>query len=323
LLAAKRAVNLLFMAVVVPEYKPFRPRSDLHGKYTPVYLIAVGGMSEIWACLHHRSGNLVAVKRLLPHSMVELAARKSGVYEEFALRTISHPNVLRFIEQGQDDGRLCFVTELIPGINFDHYLAHRSLSLEKFFDLAPQMLEGTAAIHAHSLVHGDLKPENMMLTQEADGRLLLKILDFGTASLITPRDMAKGKSIDPTDLLVTAEYVAPEILRGEPPSIASDLYSLGMSFYHCLAGRPAFEAAEPREVLRAQLYDEPPDLRSLREDLPAYLCSWVMRFLDKDPSKRPPSAAAAIKDLSAMRRQQPEVRKMARRTGTRRIPFKS
>jgi serine/threonine-protein kinase len=311
------------MAAAVPEYKPFRPRSDLHGKYTPVYLIAVGGMSEIWACLHHRSGNLVAVKRLLPHSMAELAARKSGVYEEHALRTIGHPNVLRFIEQGQDDGRLCFVTELIPGINFDHYLARRALSLEKFFDLAPQMLEGTAAIHAQSLVHGDLKPENMMLTQEADGRLLLKILDFGTASLLTPRDMTKGKSIDPTDLLVTAEYVAPEILRGELPSVASDLYALGMSFYHCLAGRPAFEAAEPREVLRAHLHDEPPDLRSRREDLPAYLCSWIMRFLDKDPSKRPPTAEAAMKDLSTMRRQQPEVRKMARRTGTRRIAVKS
>jgi serine/threonine-protein kinase len=311
------------MAVAVPEYKPFRPRSDLHGKYTPVYLIAVGGMSEIWACLHHRSGNLVAVKRLLPHSMAELAACKCGIYEEHALRTINHPNVLRFIEQGQDDGRLCFVTELIPGINLDHYLTHRALSLEKFFDLALQMLEGTAAIHAHSLVHGDLKPENMMLTQEADGRLLLKILDFGTASLLTPRDMAKGKSIDPTDLLVTAEYVAPEILRGEPPSVASDLYSLGMCFYHCLAGHPAFEAAEPREVLRAQLYDEPPDLRSQREDLPAYLSSWVMRFLDKDPSKRPSSAVEAMKDLGAMRRLQPEVRKMARRTGTRRIPVKS
>ena len=307
------------MAAAVPEYKPFRPRSDLHGKYTPVYLIAVGGMSEIWACLHHRSGNLVAVKRLLPHSMAELAAQKSGVYEEHALRTINHPNVLRFIEQGQDDGRLCFVTELIPGINFDHYLARRALTLEKFYDLAHQMLDGTAAIHAQSLVHGDLKPENMMLTQEPGGSLLLKILDFGTASLLSPRDMTKRKSMDPTDLLVTAEYVAPEILRGEAPSTASDLYSLGMSFYHCLAGRPAFEAVEPREVLRAHLNDEPADLRTKRDDLPAYLCNWVMRFLDKDPYKRPANASSAMKDLATMRRQQPEVRKMARRTGTRRI----
>jgi serine/threonine-protein kinase len=310
------------MAAVHSEYKPFRPRSDFYGKYTPVYLIAVGGMSEIWACLHHRTGNLVAVKRLLPHSMVELAAHKSGVYEEHALRTISHPNVLRFIEQGQDDGRLCFVTELIPGINFDHYLARRALSVERFFELAPQMLEGTAAIHAQSLVHGDLKPENMMLTQEPGGDLLLKILDFGTASLLSPSDL-KGRSLDPTDLLVTAEYVAPEILRGQAPSVASDLYSLGMSFYHCLAGRPAFEAENAREVLRAHLHDEPADLRIKREDVPAYLCNWIMRFLDKDPAKRPASAASAMKELSTMRRQQPEVRKLARRTGTRRIVMKS
>lgn len=304
------------------EYKPFRPRSDFHGKYTPVYLIAVGGMSEIWACLHHRSGELVAVKRLLPHSMADLAARKSGVYEEHALRTIHHPNVLRFIERGQDDGRLCFVTELIPGINFDHYLSRRALSLEKFFDLALQILEGTAAIHAQSLVHGDLKPENMMLTQEPDGRLLVKILDFGTASLLTPKEMAQGRSLNLTDLLITAEYVAPEIIRGEPPSVASDLYSLGMSFYHCLAGRPAFESTELCEVLRAHLEDEPPDLRAKREDLPAYLCSWVMRLLDKDPSHRPSSALEAMKDICTMRRQQPEVRKIAQRTGTRRIAVK-
>lgn len=302
----------------LPEYKPFRPRSDLHGKYTPVYLIAVGGMSEIWACLHHRTGNLVAVKRLLPHSMVELAAHKSGVYEEHALRSISHPNVLRYIEHGQDDGRLCFVTELIPGINFDHYLARRTLTLENFFLLARQMLEGTAAIHQQGLTHGDLKPENMMLTQEAGGPLLLKILDFGTASLLTPQEISR-KSTDPTDLLVTAEYVAPEILRGTPPSVASDLYSLGMSFYHCLGGRPAFEYSEPRRILQAQLQDEPPDLRAKREDLPAYVCSWVMRFLQKDPSRRPASAQAALQDLQTMSRQHPEVRKLARRTGTRRI----
>lgn len=311
------------MAVGTPEYKPFRPRSDLHGKYTPVYLIAVGGMSEIWACLHHRTGELVAVKRLLPHSMAELAARKSGIYEEHALRTINHPNVLRFIEQGQDDGRLCFVTELIPGINFDHYLARRALPLEKFYLLARQILEGTSAIHAQSLVHGDLKPENMMLTQEPGGSLLLKILDFGTASLLSPRDLAKGQSLDPTDLLVTAEYVAPEILRGAPPSVASDLYSLGMSFYHCLAGRPAFEAAEPRQVLHAHLHDEPADLRAKREDLPAYLCAWVMRFLSKDPARRPPSATAAINDLETMQRNQPENRQQTRRTGTRRIAVRT
>lgn len=307
------------MALAHSEYKPFRPHSDLHGKYTPVYLIAVGGMSEIWACLHHASGRLHAVKRLLPHSMAELAARKSGLYEEHALRTIDHPNVLRFIERGMDDGHLCFVTELIPGINFDHYLARRALSLEQFFDIVPQILEGTAAIHHESLVHGDLKPENMMLTQEPDGRLLLKILDFGTASLFTPDDMEKSPGADPTDLLVTAEYVAPEILQGSPHSTASDLYSLGMSFYHCLAGRPAFESHDAKEVLRAHLLNDPPDLRALREDLPAFLCAWVMKFLAKDPASRPPSAAAALRELKAMRRQLPEVRRLARRTGTRRI----
>lgn len=311
------------MAIFHTEYKPFRLYSDLHGKYTPVYLIAVGGMSEIWACLNHRSGDLVAVKRLLPHSMAELEERRSGMWEEHALRSLDHPNVLRFIEKGIDDGRLCFVTELIAGINFDHYLARRPLTLDQFFDLGTQMLEGTGAVHAAHLVHGDLKPENMMLTQEPAGSMALKILDFGTASLLQPLAGTGETPYDPAGLLVTAEYAAPELLTGAPPSTASDLYALGMSYYHCLAGQPAFEADKPRDVLRMQIHDQARDLRERRGDLPAYLCHWIMKFIDKDPARRPASAAEALDELMTMKRHHPTVKKLTRRTGTRRVSIHS
>lgn len=305
------------------EYKPFRRYSNLHGKYTPVYLIATGGMSEIWACLNHHTGELVAVKRLLPHSMAELVSRKSGLWEEHALRTINHPNVLRFIEQGEDDGRFCFVTELIAGINFDHYLGKHALTIDLFFELGPQMLEGAAAIHAAHLVHGDLKPENMMLTQDPGGPRGLKILDFGTATLLRPLPGVELKVYDPADLLVTAEYVAPELLTGSPPSVVSDIYALGMSFYQCLAGKPAFEAPKSRDVLRMQIHDEPQDLRERRGDLPAYLCHWIMKFLDKDPARRPQTAAEALDELRTMQRHHPTVKKLTRRTGTRRVSMRS
>jgi eukaryotic-like serine/threonine-protein kinase len=305
------------------EYKPFLPYSDLHGKYTPVYLIAVGGMSEIWACLNHQAGELVAVKRLLPHSMTEITNRKSGLWEELALRSIDHPNVLRFIEKGLDDGRLCFVTELIAGINFDHYLSRHPLTVELFLELGLQMLEGTSAIHAAHLVHGDLKPENMMLTQELHGLRTLKILDFGTAALLRPLMDLKESTYDPSELLVTAEYAAPELLTGSPPSVASDLYALGMSFYHCLAGSPPFEAPQSREILRMQIHEQPRDLREIRGDLPAYLCHWIMKFLSKDPARRPSSAAESLDELRTMKRQHPMVKKLTRRTGTRRVSMHS
>ncbi|MDX6765393.1 MAG: serine/threonine-protein kinase [Candidatus Methylacidiphilales bacterium] len=307
------------MAVHHSVYKPFRPYSDLHGKYTPVYLIAVGGMSEIWACLNHKTGDLVAVKRLLPHSMLELTAKKSGVWEEHALRQLKHPNVLHFIEQGIDDGRLCFVTELIAGMNFEHYLNRRTLTIERFFELAIQMLVGTKAIHEAGLVHGDLKPENMMITQGESGALILKILDFGTATLLNPGEGESIQPPSPEDLLITPEYVAPELLTGSAPSPSSDLYALGMSFYQCLAGKPCFESSDPQQILRMQIEEKPRDLRENREELPAYLCNWIMKFIEKDPARRPRSAAVAHLELTTMQRQHPMVKKMTRRTGTRRI----
>jgi eukaryotic-like serine/threonine-protein kinase len=262
------------------------------GRYTPIYQIATGGMSEIWASLDRETGRMVAVKRLMPHAMEEIRAEKSGLLEEHALRRVRHPNILEFIEKTVQDGRWCFVTEYIPGVNFDHYLSKRALGLARFAELVPQLLEGVSAIHGQGLVHGDLKPENMMLMQEPDGRLRVKILDFGTADLME-QSLSVQQQREPHTILATAEYVAPELLQGWPPSVASDLYALGMSFYHILAGRPAFDYGETEKTLQAQVDEVPKPVCEIRPEVPQSWSEWVMRFLEKEVVNRPQSAQEA------------------------------
>ncbi|MEO0454930.1 MAG: serine/threonine-protein kinase [Verrucomicrobiota bacterium] len=276
----------------------------LYQDYVPVYRVMVGGMSEVWACLERRSGRLVAVKRLLPHAMEEWRSAGAGYYEAYALRSVRHPNVLEFLEKRYDGGAICLITEFIAGINLAHFLNTWQLPIQGWLDIADQLLSGLEALHHAGVVHGDIKPDNIMLMQTREENFQVKLLDFGLAiplGLEWQREHAEAEV--PPDVMATAEYVAPELLRGKAPSVQSDLYAFAQTMYHCINGEPAFQSSDLQSLLQMQVNDDIIPLYEMRDDVPEIVWTWLAPMLEKNPDLRTPSVTAARNSLSRLRDQ--------------------
>lgn len=214
------------------------------------------------------------------------AAARPGVTEELlvearALARVRHPNVLLVHGADVHDGRVGMWTELLEGATIEHLLATFGPCTWREAALyGIDLCRALVAMHAIGLVHGDVKAANVM--RERGGRVVL--MDFGSASIVAG-DAAR-------DVQGTPLATAPEVLRGEPATVASDLYSLGVLLFRQVAGRYPVEAGSLEE-LRAKLAGRPaPSLREVRPDVPLEFARVIDRALERDPAKRPASAAA-------------------------------
>lgn len=254
----------------------------------------MGGTSRIFASFDTRRGELVAIKSIFADSYQLLRRRDDQLMEEISLRDIEHPHVLRFVDRFWHDDSFCMVTELIAGLDLEVYLYRRPLSEELFMTLARQMMLGLRAIHSSGYIHGDLKPQNMMVHLDEDGGLSIKILDFGLADIL-PDEIHFGKpDFIVHEIFQTPEYVAPELIRGGTASELSDLYGLGQTFWHCLTGEAAFVGDSPEATARMQVERHPPSIIEKRPDLQPRLAAWIDRFLLKSPKNRWRSVNAAL-----------------------------
>jgi serine/threonine protein kinase len=173
---------------------------------------------------------------------------------------------------------------LIEGGSLQEKLERESrLDLEEAVTLCLQVAKGVGALHTHGLIHRDLKPANILLDEEG----CAFVADFGLAkdpqaSLITQPGQAVG----------SLDYMAPEQIRGEDVSPATDVYALGCVMFECLCGDPPFADRQGMQVLWAHLRDAPRDPCADRDDVPESLTWAVSRALEKDPANRPATATA-------------------------------
>ncbi|MEV6598187.1 diguanylate cyclase [Actinoplanes sp. NPDC051346] len=199
--------------------------------------------------------------------------------EAALLAGVDHPGVLRPCAVGLYEGHPALVTELIGGQTLADVLADGPLPEKRVLALAVELAGALAAAHRTGLVHRDLKPQNIMLPPAGPATLI----DFGLAA-------ADGG--ESADAVGTFRYTAPEqagMLR-RPVDGRSDLYSLGVVLFECLAGRPPFDAADVGELLRLHAVAAPPDLSALRPDASGELVAVIHRLLAKDPDDRFPDA---------------------------------
>ena len=158
---------------------------------------------------------------------------------------VQHPNVVAIYAAGYDDGQAYLAAEFVEGVDGRELVARGPLPPELAVFIVLEVARGLQAAHAHGILHRDLKPSNILISHAGQ----VKLTDFGMASLAD--DEAGG------EVRGTSGYLAPELVRGEPPTEASDLFSLGVTFYEALAGRAAFTGADTGALLDAVLHEPP------------------------------------------------------------------
>src|SRR5512139_2172056 len=259
----------------------FAPGTMLADRYRIVALAGRGGMGEVYRAEDLRLGQTVALK-FLPASLErDPAARERLLAEVRSARTVSHPNVCRVYDVGEVQGRAFLTMEYIDGEDLRSLLRRIGrLPPDKALEIVRQLIAGLAAAHDKSVLHRDLKPANVMI----DGRGQARITDFGLA-------VETGQEMSPSDYAGTVAYMAPERFRGQPATVQSDLYGLGLVLYETYTGKAPFKAATVGEWQRAHGESTPPSPAGLVSEIEAAVDRAILRCLEKDPAKRPASAA--------------------------------
>lgn len=250
----------------------------LGGRYRLRASIAVGGMGEVWEAVDEVLGRDVAVKLLKPEYGGDRAFRTRFRSEARYAGGLSHPGIAQVYDYAEEDDRPYLVMELVPGEPLSARLQREGrLSSISTLEIVGQAARALRVAHDAGIIHRDIKPGNLILTP--DGRV--KITDFGIARA------AQASSLTQTGKVMgTAQYVSPEQASGKQVTPSSDLYSLGIVAYECLAGHPPFQADNPVTIALAHVRDEPPELP---EDVPGPVAALVRAMLAKDPRDRPAS----------------------------------
>ena len=255
------------------------------GPFLLTRMLGAGGMGAVYVAKDEALGRQVAIKVMLKELGEDAEFIAAFKREAQAAAKINHPNICQIYSFGTEKGQPYIVMELITGKQFDE-LVEGTKNLEQglVMQVAHDVAQGLAAANDEQLIHGDIKPENILL----DEKLTAKVVDFGIASVA-------GQGSE--GIWGTPYYIAPEKILRQKPDGRSDMYSLGATLYHALAGRPPFEGATPVDVVKMRLEHAPKPLSSIRKDLKPEVCRVIERMLQREPGKRHPTYASLISDL--------------------------
>jgi serine/threonine protein kinase len=270
------------------------------GHYRIVEKIGAGGMGEVYRARDQHLARDVAIKVLPPGTLIDESARKHFHKEALILSQLNHPNVATIHDFDTHQGVDFLVMEYIPGITLSEKLANRPLPEKEVITLGVQLAEGLSAAHDHGVVHRDLKPGNLRLTD--DGRL--KILDFGLAKLRRPAaDSAATESFDETQTMAgTLPYMAPEQLLGEEIDARTDIHAAGAVLYELATGQRPFAEVESSQLIGAILQRSPVPPTVLNPKLSPELERIIGKCLEKEPEDRYQSAKELAIDLQRLKR---------------------
>ncbi len=285
-----------------------RSAATLAGSAVAAYrverLVGRGGMGEVYRARDERLGRPVALKVLAPALAADDGFRARLLRESRLAASLDHPNVVPIYEAGDADGRLFIAMRFVDGPDLGQVMrAGGALEPPAAVAIAAQVADALDAAHRRGLVHRDVKPSNVLLDRE-DGRNHAYLADFG----LTRSVHGSGPS-DPS-LAGTVGYLAPELIRGDEASAASDQYALGCLLFQALTGTPPFRNASDVATIFSHLEEPPPAARARRGSLPAALDPVLGRALAKDPADRFAScgefvaaarAALGLADVAARR----------------------
>lgn len=255
----------------------------LGGRYRLVERLGVGGMSVVWRGFDEVLRRQVAVKVLDDTRATDPAFRRRIRTEARAAARLCHPHITNVYDFGETDTTPYVVMELVDGDPLADVLTQDGpLHWRTAVAVCGEVASALAAAHQSGIVHRDVKPANVMLTEAG-----AKVVDFGLSALIGESDVGPDGN-----LLGTPAYLAPERLDGGAVSPAADVYGLGLLLYRTLTGQRPWHVASMGEMLRAHRYAEPMPLPDV-DGLPVEVAELCERCLAKDPAERPTSAEVA------------------------------
>ena len=257
-------------------------------------------MGEVYLAMDVRLERTVALKILPADVAVDQQRMRRFEQEARAASALNHPNVAHIYEIEEDNGHHFIAMEHIEGDTMRQRMLASPFTLHEALDVAQQIAAALAAAHAAGIVHRDIKPENIMLRRDG----YVKVLDFGLAKLTEQRTEMDTEA--PTKALVntgpgmvmgTVRYMSPEQARGVEVDARTDLWSLGVVLYECVAGRPPFEGSTASDLISVILSKEPPPLARYARDVPEALEWIVTKALTKERDERYQTAKEMLVDL--------------------------
>jgi tetratricopeptide (TPR) repeat protein/TolB-like protein len=268
------------------------PGALFAGRYQIIEDLGQGGMGHVFKALDTRTGEKIAVKVLRSGLETDGRSLDRFSHELTAARRISHRNVCRMFDLGEDGGRLYITMEFVPGEDLKSILKMMgAMSPAQAVGLAVQICDGLEEAHRLGVVHRDLKPANILVDKEGHAR----IMDFGIAR------SARSRGITDTGSMVgTPDYMSPEQTEGRDVDGRSDLYSMGVMLFEMATGQLPFEGDTALAVALKHKTERPPDPKSFAPGLPGDLSKIILRCLEKDKDRRYPSAADLRADLEAV-----------------------
>lgn len=261
------------------------------GRYELQSRIAIGGMGEVWQATDLVIGRTVAIKILKDEYLGDPGFLERFRAEARHAALVNHEGIANVYDYGEEEGSAYLVMELVPGEPLSAVIEREgTLSIDKVLDITAQTAAALQAAHSAGLVHRDIKPGNMLITPE--GRV--KITDFGIARIADQVPLTATGQV-----MGTVQYLSPEQASGHPASPATDIYSLGIVAYECLAGKRPFTGESQVAIAMAQINDEPP---ALPDTIAEPVRNLVFACIAKKPEDRPSSAANLARAAQALRR---------------------
>ncbi|NDU96667.1 serine/threonine protein kinase [Spirosoma terrae] len=262
-------------------------------------LLGEGGMGTVYQAVDIHLERSVAIKMLHPHLVNQTSFMERFRNEAMILARLNHPNiavVYNFIQDGAD---YCMAMEYVEGNSLET-LIHKAGAIPPATaaEITRQGLEGLAHAHRKGVLHRDIKPANLMLTPEGT----VKLMDFGIARVVGNQRLTQVNRV-----VGTLEYMAPELIQGEAPSPASDIYAMGILLYELLSGKLPFASRTDYELMQTIIRDKPIALRKVNAHIPKELETIVLKALDKKPAKRFADAREFQKALQPFFSQAPQL----------------
>jgi serine/threonine protein kinase len=255
----------------------------LGGRYEIIQLVGGGGMAEVYKARDLKKQQFVAIKVLSNSLSHDLEFIRRFTWEAKATAKLSHPNVVKVFNIGQDQNTHYMVMEYIGGRSLKSLIKHRGfLSPHECIDVAIQVCDGLSHAHQNGIIHRDIKPHNILCPHEGE----YKITDFGISRLVKPHSTFTKTGM----VMGSVHYISPEQARGLRVSYPSDIYSLGVVLYEMATGRLPFDGDENIAIAVQHIQEPVPDPKKFNPMIPDELVKIILKALEKDPAKRYQSA---------------------------------